>query len=248
MSGTTIVALAEGRGVHETPRRARGPDGLRAGDGDAAAAPGGARGGAALAGARHRAHRRAPVRDAAPRVRSAPLRRAQGRLAGSDEGPGPGGEGRASRWAAPGAGRSRPERGRSIESRARLDAIRPARDAPGPRPQGSGVTGGPSDGGPSDGGPSDGPGGAGRSGLRTCEGWLALAAVLGPHAPKVGGRARRGSPHAAIALEALDRATGRRRPAPGARGLICPAHRGLGPACEPRPAARPSPRPGSPRP
>ena len=40
-SGVAVIAVAEGLGLHEAPRTAAGPEGLRAGDGGAAAARGG---------------------------------------------------------------------------------------------------------------------------------------------------------------------------------------------------------------
>ena len=66
--------------------------------------------------------------------------------------------------------------------------------------------------------------------VRTGEGWLYLAAVLDLHTRKIVGWSMRETLHAEIALEALDMAIRRQRPAPG---LICHTDRGIQYACEP---------------
>ena len=66
--------------------------------------------------------------------------------------------------------------------------------------------------------------------VRTGEGRLFLAAVLDLHTRKIVGPAMRDTPHAEIAVEALEMAVRRQRPAPG---LICHADRGVQHACEP---------------
>ena len=66
--------------------------------------------------------------------------------------------------------------------------------------------------------------------VRTGEGWLFLAAVLDLHTRKIVGGSMRETLHAEIALEALDMAIRRQRPAPG---LICHSDRGVQYACEP---------------
>ena len=66
--------------------------------------------------------------------------------------------------------------------------------------------------------------------VRTGEGWLFLAAVLDLHTRKIVGWSMRETLHAEIALEALDMAIRRQRPAPG---LICHSDRGVQYACEP---------------
>ena len=53
--------------------------------------------------------------------------------------------------------------------------------------------------------------------IRTGEGWLFLAALIDMHTRKVVGWSMRETLHASIALEALDMAIRRQRPAPGAR-------------------------------
>ena len=60
--------------------------------------------------------------------------------------------------------------------------------------------------------------------VRTGEGWLFLAAILDLHTRKIVGWSMRESLHAEIALEALDMAVRRQRPAPG---LICHTDRGI---------------------
>ena len=61
--------------------------------------------------------------------------------------------------------------------------------------------------------------------VRTGEGWLHLAAVLDLHTRKIVGRSMRETARTArIALEALDMAIRRQRPAPG---LICHTDRGV---------------------
>ena len=66
--------------------------------------------------------------------------------------------------------------------------------------------------------------------VRTGEGWLYLAAVMDLHTRKIVGWSMRETLHAEIALEALDMAVQRQRPAPG---LICHTDRGIQYACEP---------------
>ena len=66
--------------------------------------------------------------------------------------------------------------------------------------------------------------------VRTGEGWLYLAAILDLHTRKIVGWSMRETLHAEIALEALDMAIRRQRPAPG---LICHSDRGVQYACEP---------------
>ena len=66
--------------------------------------------------------------------------------------------------------------------------------------------------------------------VRTGEGWLYLAAILDLHTRKIVGWSMRETLHAEIALEALDMAVQRQRPAPG---LICHTDRGIQYACEP---------------
>ena len=60
--------------------------------------------------------------------------------------------------------------------------------------------------------------------VRTGEGWLFLAAVLDLHTRKIVGWAMRETLHAEIAVEALEMAIRRQRPAPG---LICHTDRGI---------------------
>ena len=60
--------------------------------------------------------------------------------------------------------------------------------------------------------------------VRTGEGWLFLAAVLDLHTRKIVGWAMRETLHAEIAVEALEMAIRRQRPAPG---LICRSDRGV---------------------
>ena len=66
--------------------------------------------------------------------------------------------------------------------------------------------------------------------VRTGKGWLFLAAVLDLHTRKIVGWSMRETLHAEIALEALEMAVRRQRPAPG---LICHTDRGVQYACEP---------------
>jgi transposase InsO family protein len=66
--------------------------------------------------------------------------------------------------------------------------------------------------------------------VRTGEGWLFLAAILDLHTRKIVGWSMRETLHATIALEALDMAIRRQRPAPG---LIQHSDRGIQYACEP---------------
>lgn len=65
--------------------------------------------------------------------------------------------------------------------------------------------------------------------VRTGEGWLFLAAVLDLHTRKIVGWSMRETLHAKIAIEALEMAVRRQRPAPG---LICHTDRGIQYACE----------------
>jgi transposase InsO family protein len=65
--------------------------------------------------------------------------------------------------------------------------------------------------------------------IRTGEGWLFLAAVLDLHTRKIVGWSMRETLHAEIAVEALEMAVRRQRPAPG---LICHTDRGVQYACE----------------
>lgn len=60
--------------------------------------------------------------------------------------------------------------------------------------------------------------------IRTGEGWLFLAALIEMHTRKVVGWSMRQTLHASIALEALDMAIRRQRPAPG---LIQHSDRGI---------------------
>lgn len=60
--------------------------------------------------------------------------------------------------------------------------------------------------------------------IRTGEGWLFLAALIDLHTRKVVGWSMRETPHASIALDALDMAIKRQRPAPG---LIQHSDRGI---------------------
>lgn len=65
--------------------------------------------------------------------------------------------------------------------------------------------------------------------VRTGEGWLFLAAILDLHTRKIVGWSMRETLHAEIAVEALEMAVRRQRPAPG---LICHTDRGIQYACE----------------
>jgi putative transposase len=76
--------------------------------------------------------------------------------------------------------------------------------------------------------------------IPTGEGWLYLAAILDMHTRKIVGWSMRQTLHAEIALDALNMAVERQRPAPG---LIHHSDRGIS-STPPKPTAKPLPHQG----